>query len=94
MKNLMAFIAAVCQLSNYFTLTQYDAKQKPKPRRFLRRLPVSKYLWRILQNLGLTQLRIAETEKYPHVTFFFNGGEETVFKGEDRIMVPSPSCHL
>ena len=35
-------------------------------------------------------MRIAETEKYPHVTFFFNGGEETVFKGEDRIMVPSP----
>ena len=43
-----------------------------------------------MQNLGLTQLRIAETEKYPHVTFFFNGGEETVFRGEDRIMVPSP----
>jgi 2,3-bisphosphoglycerate-independent phosphoglycerate mutase len=43
-----------------------------------------------LSALGLTQLRIAETEKYPHVTFFFNGGEETVFKGEDRILVPSP----
>ncbi|NOT17759.1 MAG: 2,3-bisphosphoglycerate-independent phosphoglycerate mutase [Sulfuriferula sp.] len=40
--------------------------------------------------LGLTQLRIAETEKYPHVTFFFNGGEETVYEGEERIMVPSP----
>ena len=40
--------------------------------------------------LGYTQLRIAETEKYPHVTFFFNGGIESVFKGEDRIMVPSP----
>lgn len=39
---------------------------------------------------GLTQLRIAETEKYPHVTFFFNGGEETQFPGEDRILVPSP----
>jgi 2,3-bisphosphoglycerate-independent phosphoglycerate mutase len=39
---------------------------------------------------GLTQLRIAETEKYPHVTFFFNGGEEKVFAGEDRILVPSP----
>ena len=38
----------------------------------------------------MTQLRIAETEKYPHVTFFFNGGEETQFPGEDRIMVPSP----
>ena len=39
---------------------------------------------------GLKQLRIAETEKYAHVTFFFNGGEERVFEGEDRILVPSP----
>lgn len=39
---------------------------------------------------GLKQLRVAETEKYPHVTYFFNGGEETPNKGEDRIMVPSP----
>jgi 2,3-bisphosphoglycerate-independent phosphoglycerate mutase len=39
---------------------------------------------------GLRQLRIAETEKYAHVTFFFNGGDETVFPGEDRILVPSP----
>jgi 2,3-bisphosphoglycerate-independent phosphoglycerate mutase len=39
---------------------------------------------------GKTQLRIAETEKYAHVTFFFNGGVETTFEGEDRILVPSP----
>ncbi len=44
----------------------------------------------ILSNRGLKQLRIAETEKYAHVTFFFNGGREEVFKGEDRILVPSP----
>ncbi|MCP8899616.1 2,3-bisphosphoglycerate-independent phosphoglycerate mutase [Gilvimarinus xylanilyticus] len=43
-----------------------------------------------LQNQGKTQLRIAETEKYAHVTFFFNGGQEAVFEGEDRILVPSP----
>jgi 2,3-bisphosphoglycerate-independent phosphoglycerate mutase len=43
-----------------------------------------------IAQLGLTQLRIAETEKYPHVTFFFNGGEENAYPGEDRIMVPSP----
>jgi len=43
-----------------------------------------------LSNLGLTQLRIAETEKYAHVTFFFNGGVEKVFPGEDRILVDSP----
>lgn len=44
----------------------------------------------ILSNRGLKQLRIAETEKYAHVTFFFNGGREEVFKGEDRILVQSP----
>ena len=41
-------------------------------------------------SLGLKQLRIAETEKYAHVTFFFNGGVETVYPGEDRVLVPSP----
>lgn len=47
-------------------------------------------LGEILSNYGLKQLRIAETEKYAHVTFFFNGGREKVFDGEDRILVPSP----
>ena len=44
----------------------------------------------VIGNAGLTQLRIAETEKYAHVTFFFNGGRETPFPGEDRALVPSP----
>ena len=44
----------------------------------------------IISKKGLTQLRIAETEKYAHVTFFFNGGEEKQYKGEDRILIPSP----
>ena len=43
-----------------------------------------------ISDLGLTQLRIAETEKYAHVTFFFNGGVEKVFPGEDRALIPSP----
>ena len=43
-----------------------------------------------ISKLGLTQLRIAETEKYAHVTFFFNGGAEQVFPGEDRVLIPSP----
>ena len=43
-----------------------------------------------ISQLGLTQLRIAETEKYAHVTFFYNGGVETVFPGEDRVLIPSP----
>ncbi|HIC44537.1 MAG TPA: 2,3-bisphosphoglycerate-independent phosphoglycerate mutase, partial [Sulfurimonas sp.] len=45
---------------------------------------------RYISERGLKQLRIAETEKYAHVTFFFNGGEEQAFDGEDRILVPSP----
>ena len=44
----------------------------------------------VIEEHGLTQLRIAETEKYAHVTFFFNGGVEQPYKGEDRILVPSP----
>ena len=47
-------------------------------------------LGQVIADHGLTQLRIAETEKYAHVTFFFNGGEEKPFKGEDRVLIPSP----
>ncbi|MDF0606746.1 2,3-bisphosphoglycerate-independent phosphoglycerate mutase [Neisseriaceae bacterium TC5R-5] len=51
---------------------------------------ISNGLGEYLAGQGLKQLRIAETEKYPHVTYFFNGGEEQVYPGEDRILVPSP----
>lgn len=47
-------------------------------------------LGEVVSRQGLSQLRIAETEKYAHVTFFFNGGSDTPFKGEERILVPSP----
>ncbi len=47
-------------------------------------------LGEVIANAGLTQLRIAETEKYAHVTFFFNGGREEPFAGEERILIPSP----
>lgn len=77
------------KLSAYFTLTQHDQKQT-KATPIFAQTSVPNTFGEYIANLGLTQLRIAETEKYPHVTFFFNGGEETVFKGEDRIMVPSP----
>jgi 2,3-bisphosphoglycerate-independent phosphoglycerate mutase len=51
---------------------------------------LSHTLGEVVAEAGLQQLRIAETEKYAHVTFFFNGGEERVFEGEERILVPSP----
>jgi 2,3-bisphosphoglycerate-independent phosphoglycerate mutase len=69
--------------------TEYDASMPhvsvafPKER-------LSNTLGEYLSRMGLTQLRIAETEKYAHVTFFFNGGVETVYPGEDRVLVPSP----
>lgn len=52
--------------------------------------PLNAILGEIVANAGRTQLRIAETEKYAHVTFFFNGGREQEFPGEERILVPSP----
>ena len=79
----------VPKLAGYFTLTMYD-KKETKATVIFPPVQVRNTLGEYLSNLGLTQLRIAETEKYPHVTFFFNGGEETVFAGEDRILVPSP----
>ncbi len=52
--------------------------------------PLHNGLPEYLSNLGKTQLRIAETEKYAHVTFFFSGGREDLYEGEDRVLVPSP----
>lgn len=51
---------------------------------------LTKIFGEVVSEAGLKQLRIAETEKYAHVTFFFNGGQETMFPGEERILVPSP----
>ena len=52
---------------------------------------VNNSLGEVLQNNGKKQLRIAETEKYAHVTFFFSGGQESLYEGEERILVPSPN---
>jgi 2,3-bisphosphoglycerate-independent phosphoglycerate mutase len=52
--------------------------------------PLDEILGKVVSDAGKRQLRIAETEKYPHVTYFFNGGEETPFQGEDRVIIPSP----
>lgn len=73
----------------YVCLTQYDAKM-PNVLVAFPPQSLSNTLGEYLSDLGLTQLRIAETEKYAHVTFFFNGGIETPYPGEDRILIPSP----
>jgi 2,3-bisphosphoglycerate-independent phosphoglycerate mutase len=73
----------------YITMTRYDAKM---PNVCIAFPPQSleNTLGEYISKLGLSQLRIAETEKYAHVTFFFNGGVETPNPGEDRILIPSP----
>ena len=73
----------------YCTLTPYDASFKGLHILFDKE-EVTDTLGETISKAGLKQLRIAETEKYAHVTFFFNGGRETPFEGEDRILVNSP----
>ncbi|TBU99324.1 2,3-bisphosphoglycerate-independent phosphoglycerate mutase [Stutzerimonas kirkiae] len=79
----------VPRLAGYVMLTQYaasiDAPSAFKPE------PLTNVLGEYLANNGKTQLRIAETEKYAHVTFFFSGGREEPFAGEERILIPSPN---
>ena len=74
---------------HYYSMTNYDATFKGIKVIF-EKDNLSMTLGEVLSKAGKSQLRIAETEKYPHVTFFFSGGRETVFDGEERIMVNSP----
>ena len=74
---------------HYCTMTPYDATFKGMNVIF-EKDNVTNTMGEVVANAGLSQLRIAETEKYAHVTFFFSGGREEVYKNEDRILVPSP----
>lgn len=73
----------------YVTLTNYDASYKNVHVVFNKE-NIKDTLGEVLAEHGKKQIRIAETEKYPHVTFFFNGGQETPFDGEKRLLCPSP----
>ena len=78
------------EVETYFvTMTEYDKTIKNVHIAFKTEMPTNT-LGEYISNLGLTQLRIAETEKYAHVTFFFNGGREEPFDNEDRVLIPSP----
>ena len=74
---------------NYVCTTSYDAAMPNVVVAFPKE-SLNNIFGEYISGLGLTQLRIAETEKYAHVTFFFNGGVEQVFPGEDRCLIPSP----
>jgi len=73
----------------YYTMTPYDSSFKGLHVLF-GKSNVENTLGEYLSNLGMKQLRIAETEKFPHVSFFFSGGREAEFEGEERILIPSP----
>lgn len=74
---------------NYVCMKQYDASFNNVKIAFPPK-SLDNTFGEYISNLGMKQLRIAETEKYAHVTFFFNGGTETMYPGEDRILIPSP----
>ena len=74
----------------FVTFTNYDETLLPYVHIAFKKEEIKNTLGEYISKLGLTQLRIAETEKYAHVTFFFNGGEEKQYEGEDRILIPSP----
>ena len=76
------------KLSGYLTMTRYD-DDFDLPAAFPP-VVLERILGEIISDAGLSQLRIAETEKYAHVTFFFSGGYEKLFPGEDRELIPSP----
>ena len=76
------------QLRGFLTLTRYADDIKATP--IFDREDLTNTLGQVVADAGLTQLRIAETEKYAHVTYFFSGGREEAFSGEKRILVPSP----
>jgi 2,3-bisphosphoglycerate-independent phosphoglycerate mutase len=88
LKDFDGFEREVWPQVNYATLTQYDVTYRSPFIFAPAELP--KILGEVVSAAGKTQLRIAETEKYPHVTYFFNGGIERAFAGEDRKIVPSP----
>lgn len=87
-KNFPEFGMHALQL-HYTTMTEYDKTFK-NVHVIFETDNLNNTLGEVLQANGKKQIRIAETEKYPHVTFFFSGGRETPFEGESRIMAPSP----
>lgn len=74
----------------YVGMTQYEKALNPKMHLVFEPENVQVPVGRVISEAGMRQLRLAETEKFAHVTFFFNGGRELVFDKEDRILVPSP----
>lgn len=87
--NFNQFYRPYCpHLSYFLSMTQYDKNLATSVA--FPPIPLNNTLGEVIAKHGLKQLRLAETEKYAHVTFFFNGGSEQIFPNEDRILIPSP----
>ena len=80
----------VVRLAAAVGMTEYSAELNTFLQAIFPAKILANVLGQVVADAGRTQLRMAETEKYPHVTYFLNGGEEAKYPGEDRIMVPSP----
>lgn len=85
-----AFPRQPLRLAAALGMTQYSEDLSHRMGALFPPVALNNILGQVVADAGRTQLRMAETEKYPHVTYFLNGGEETPYVGEDRIMVPSP----
>ena len=82
--------ARTIQFAAAVGMTRYSDALAPLMGAVLAPIPLDNVMGQVVSDAGRTQLRTAETEKFPHVTYFLNGGRETPYPGEDRIMVPSP----
>ncbi len=89
-ENFKEFAARRVKFSSAIAMTEYSEDLAKNMQILFAPQSMQDILGEIIARENLTQLRLAETEKYPHVTFFFNGGKETPYPGEDRILVPSP----
>lgn len=85
-----AFVRRAWPVVHYVTMTMYEAGLNVSGIAFPPLPPMHNILGEWLAAFGVRQLRIAETEKYAHVTYFFNGGREDPYPGEDRVLIPSP----
>jgi 2,3-bisphosphoglycerate-independent phosphoglycerate mutase len=88
MPDFSGFDTGVRPAVSITTMTRYE-EDFPFPIAFSKQ-SMQHLVGQVISDAGMTQLRTAETEKYPHVTFFFNGGRDEPYPGEDRAMVPSP----
>ena len=80
----------IADFSSAISMVEYSKRLKKKITPLIQPLSIENSLGEILSKKKLNQLRIAETEKYAHVTYFFNGGVEESYEGEDRVLIPSP----